>query len=108
MTNLQNFSSPPSIPGKGVLPQAVMTIALAASLIRFHFTMGISWPSLLRYDSHVWLLYVSCAWVAGVFWGSKIGLHWPALSAGLTHFAYSGHSKTGTVGHSSGAQKRRV
>jgi len=35
----------------------------------------------------VWLLYVSCAWVAGVFLGSKIGLPWLALFLGLVPFA---------------------
>jgi competence protein ComEC len=36
----------------------------------------------------MWLLYVSCAWVAGVFLGSKIGLPWPALFIGLIPFAF--------------------
>jgi competence protein ComEC len=36
----------------------------------------------------VWLLYVSCAWVAGIFLGSKIGLQWPALFTGLVPFAF--------------------
>jgi hypothetical protein len=58
--------------------------------------------------SHMWLLYVSCAWVAGVFLGSKIGLPWPALFIGLIPFAHSEHSKTGTAVHSSGAQERSV
>jgi competence protein ComEC len=35
----------------------------------------------------MWLLYVSCAWVTGVFLGSKIGLPWPALFIGLIPFA---------------------
>jgi len=35
----------------------------------------------------MWLLYVSCAWVAGIFLGSKIGLPWPALFIGLVPFA---------------------
>jgi len=35
----------------------------------------------------MWLLYVSCAWVAGVFLGSKIGLPWLALFLGLVPFA---------------------
>ena len=35
----------------------------------------------------MWLLYVSCAWVAGVFLGSKIGLPLLALSIGLIPFA---------------------
>ncbi|MGA8850039.1 MAG: DNA internalization-related competence protein ComEC/Rec2 [Dehalococcoidia bacterium] len=35
----------------------------------------------------MWLLYVSCAWVAGVFLGSKISLPWLALSSGLIPFA---------------------
>jgi competence protein ComEC len=36
----------------------------------------------------MWLLYVSCAWVAGVFLGSKIGLSWPALFIGLIPFVF--------------------
>ncbi len=36
----------------------------------------------------MWLLYVSCAWVAGVFLGSKIGLPWLALFIGLIPFAF--------------------
>jgi competence protein ComEC len=36
----------------------------------------------------MWLLYVSCAWVAGVFLGSKIGLPWPALFIGLIPFVF--------------------
>ena len=35
----------------------------------------------------MWLLYVSCAWVAGVFLSSKINLPWLALSLGLIPFA---------------------
>jgi competence protein ComEC len=35
----------------------------------------------------VWLLYVSCAWVAGIFLGSRIGLPWLALFLGLIPFA---------------------
>ena len=35
----------------------------------------------------MWLLYVSCAWVAGIFLGSKIGLPLLALSIGLIPFA---------------------
>ena len=35
----------------------------------------------------MWLLYVSCAWVAGVFLGSKIGLPLLALFLGLIPFA---------------------
>jgi competence protein ComEC len=35
----------------------------------------------------MWLLYVSCAWVAGVFLGSRIGLPWLALFIGLIPFA---------------------
>src|SRR4030042_854904 len=34
----------------------------------------------------MWLLYVSCAWVAGVFLGSRIGLPWLALFLGLVPF----------------------
>jgi competence protein ComEC len=34
----------------------------------------------------MWLFYVSCAWVAGVFLGSKIGLPWLALFLGLIPF----------------------
>jgi len=35
----------------------------------------------------VWLLYVSCAWVAGIFLGSKLSLPLLALSLGLIPFA---------------------
>jgi competence protein ComEC len=35
----------------------------------------------------MWLLYVSCAWVAGVFLGSKINLPWLTLLLGLVPFA---------------------
>jgi len=35
----------------------------------------------------MWLLYVSCAWVAGVFLGSKVSPHLLALSLGLIPFA---------------------
>ncbi|MEE8637297.1 MAG: hypothetical protein V3T04_04130, partial [Dehalococcoidia bacterium] len=35
----------------------------------------------------MWLLYVSCAWVAGVFLGSKVSLPLFALSFGLIPFA---------------------
>jgi competence protein ComEC len=35
----------------------------------------------------VWLLYVSCAWVAGVFFGSNVDLPWLALLIGLIPFA---------------------
>jgi len=35
----------------------------------------------------MWLLYVSCAWVAGIFLGSKISLPLFALSLGLIPFA---------------------
>jgi hypothetical protein len=35
----------------------------------------------------VWLLYVSCAWVAGIFLGSKISLSLLALFLGLIPFA---------------------
>ncbi len=35
----------------------------------------------------MWLLYVSCAWVAGIFLGSKIGLPLFALAFGLIPFA---------------------
>jgi len=35
----------------------------------------------------MWLLYVSCAWVAGIFLGSKIGLPLLALAFGLIPFA---------------------
>jgi competence protein ComEC len=34
----------------------------------------------------MWLLYVSCAWVAGIFLGSKISLPWLTLFLGLTPF----------------------
>ena len=36
----------------------------------------------------MWLLYVSCAWVAGVLLGSKIVLPWLALLIGLIPFAF--------------------
>jgi len=36
----------------------------------------------------MWLLYVSCAWVAGIFVGSKVGLPWLALFIGLVPFAF--------------------
>ncbi|MDH4268911.1 MAG: ComEC family competence protein, partial [Dehalococcoidia bacterium] len=36
----------------------------------------------------MWLLYVSCAWVAGVFLSSKIVLPWLALFIGLIPFAF--------------------
>ena len=35
----------------------------------------------------MWLLYVSCAWVAGIFLGSKVSLPLLALSLGLIPFA---------------------
>ncbi|MGQ9546963.1 MAG: ComEC/Rec2 family competence protein, partial [Dehalococcoidia bacterium] len=35
----------------------------------------------------MWLLYVSCAWVAGVFLGSKVDPPWLALFLGLIPFA---------------------
>jgi competence protein ComEC len=35
----------------------------------------------------MWLLYVSCAWVAGVFLGSNVSLPWLALLLGLIPFA---------------------
>jgi len=35
----------------------------------------------------MWLLYVSCAWVAGIFLGSKVSLPWLALFLGLMPFA---------------------
>jgi competence protein ComEC len=35
----------------------------------------------------MWLLYVSCAWVAGIFLGSKISPPWLALALGLIPFA---------------------
>jgi len=34
----------------------------------------------------MWLLYVSCAWVAGVFLGSKLSMPLPALAFGLIPF----------------------
>ena len=50
----------------------------------------------------MWLLYISCAWVAGVFLGSKIGLPWLALFVGLIPFAlipfFPGSRKTFIVG----------
>jgi competence protein ComEC len=36
----------------------------------------------------VWLLYVSCAWVAGIFLGSQLSLPWLALFIGLIPFAF--------------------
>ncbi|MDH4367940.1 MAG: ComEC/Rec2 family competence protein, partial [Dehalococcoidia bacterium] len=36
----------------------------------------------------MWLLYVSCAWVAGVFLGSRIDLPWLALLIGLVPIAF--------------------
>jgi competence protein ComEC len=35
----------------------------------------------------MWLLYVSCAWVAGIFLGSKLSLSLPVLAFGLIPFA---------------------
>jgi competence protein ComEC len=43
---------------------------------------------ILDWVPYMWLLYVSCAWVAGVFLGSKIGLPWPALFIGLIPFVF--------------------
>jgi competence protein ComEC len=37
---------------------------------------------------NVWLLYVSAAWVAGVFLGSRVGLPFPFLALGLIPFAF--------------------
>ena len=37
----------------------------------------------------MWLLYVSCAWVVGIFLGSMIGLPWLALLIGLVPFAFA-------------------
>jgi competence protein ComEC len=37
---------------------------------------------------NVWLLYVSAAWVAGVFLGSRVGLVSPFLALGLIPFAF--------------------
>jgi len=36
----------------------------------------------------MWLLYISCAWVAGIFLGSKVGLPLVALSLGLLPFLF--------------------
>jgi competence protein ComEC len=36
----------------------------------------------------VWLLYVSCAWVAGIFLGSKLSMSLPVLALGLIPFAF--------------------
>ena len=36
----------------------------------------------------MWLLYVSGAWVAGIFLGSKLGLPWPVLLIALIPFAF--------------------
>jgi competence protein ComEC len=41
---------------------------------------------LLWYNSNVWLLYVSCAWVAGVFLGSKVSPPLLALFLGFIPF----------------------
>jgi competence protein ComEC len=35
----------------------------------------------------MWLLYVSCAWVTGVFLGFEVGLPWLVLACGLIPFA---------------------
>jgi competence protein ComEC len=43
---------------------------------------------ILDWVPYMWLLYVSCAWVTGVFLGSKIGLPWPALFIGLIPFVF--------------------
>jgi competence protein ComEC len=37
---------------------------------------------------HVWLLYLSAAWVAGVLLGSRVGLPFPFLALGLIPFAF--------------------
>jgi len=42
---------------------------------------------LINYLS-MWLLYISCAWVAGIFLGSKVGLPLLALSLGLLPFLF--------------------
>ena len=46
----------------------------------------------------MWLLYISCAWVAGVFLGSKVDLPFIALSFGVLPFLlipfFSGRKKT--------------
>ena len=48
--------------------------------------LGHPWlPGLV--GSSMWLLYVSCAWVAGIFLGSKLSLPLLALSLGLIPFA---------------------
>jgi len=36
----------------------------------------------------MWLLYISCAWVAGIFLGSKVGLPLVGLSVGLLPFLF--------------------
>ena len=36
----------------------------------------------------MWLLYVSCAWVAGIFLGSKLNLPWLSLVFALVPFAF--------------------
>ncbi|MEA3253340.1 MAG: DUF4131 domain-containing protein [Chloroflexota bacterium] len=36
----------------------------------------------------MWLLYISCAWVAGIFLGSKVSLPLAILSIGLIPFAF--------------------
>ncbi|MDH5364889.1 MAG: hypothetical protein OEW82_07005, partial [Dehalococcoidia bacterium] len=36
----------------------------------------------------MWLLYISCAWVAGIFWGSKVGLPLVAIFSGLLPFLF--------------------
>ena len=46
----------------------------------------------------MWLLYISCAWVAGIFLGSKVGLPLVALSLGILPFLliplFSNNKKT--------------
>jgi hypothetical protein len=42
-----------------------------------------------RLESYLmWLLYVTCAWVAGIFWGSKVGLSLAAIFSGLLPFLF--------------------
>ena len=42
-----------------------------------------------RLESYLmWLLYISCAWVAGIFWGSKVGLPLVAIFSGLLPFLF--------------------
>jgi competence protein ComEC len=56
------------------------------------------WHNCFGIMRSVWLLYVSAAWVAGVFLGSKVGLSFPVLALGLIPFTFipffRGHKRT--------------